>query len=149
MISTRILLLTAVMALGGLPLCRAAESATAAALPPADTTPQRQLILWTSGDREVALHMVFMYAENCANRKWMDGVRLMVWGPSGKLLVQDSELQQRLQRLRAAGVELYACKACADEYGIAAELSKLGITVMYTGTMLADLQKAGWHVLSI
>jgi len=108
----------------------------------------QQLIVWTSGDREVALKMVFMYAENCKKRQWMDTVRLLVWGPSGKLLVEDPELQQRWNDLRIAGVELYACKACADEYGISDKLSKLGITVIYTGSMLAELQKAGWHVLS-
>ncbi len=112
------------------------------------TIKHQQLIVWTSGDREVALKMVFMYAENCKKRQWMDTVRLLVWGPSGKLLVEDPQLQQHLDELKMAGVELYACKACADEYGISDKLSKLGITVIYTGSMLAELQKTGWHVLS-
>ena len=46
------------------------------------------------------------------------------------------------------GVELYACKGCADMYGISDKLIDLGVTVMYTGKMLADLQKEGWHILS-
>lgn len=109
---------------------------------------QQQLIVWTSGDREVALKMVFMYAYNCKKRGWMNTVRLLVWGPSGKLLVGDKELRQYLAKLKETGVELYACKGCADLYGISDELAKLGINVMYTGTMLADLQKEGWHVLT-
>jgi len=109
----------------------------------------QQLILWTSGDREVALKMVFMYAFNCKKNSWMDNVRLLVWGPSGKLLVEDSELQEKLKALKDAGVELYACKACADMYGISDKLSILGINVIYTGQMLADLQKNGWHILSL
>lgn len=56
----------------------------------------------------------------------MDNVRLLVWGPSGKLLVGDKELQQQLGELRKLGVELYACKACADLYGISGELTKRG-----------------------
>ena len=114
-------------------------------------TPQamdRQLIVWTSGDREVALKMVFMYAYNCKKQGWMDNVRLLVWGPSGRLLVEDKELQKYLGKLRKVGVELYACKGCADMYGISPKLAKLGVNVMYTGTMLADLQKDGWHVLT-
>ncbi len=107
-----------------------------------------QLIVWTSGDREVALKMVFMYAYNCKKQGWMDNVRLLVWGPSGKLLVEDKELQQSLGELEKIGVELYACKGCADMYGISDKLTKLGINVMYTGKMLADLQKEGWHVLT-
>ena len=109
----------------------------------------QQLILWTSGDREAALKMVFMYSYNCKKYGWMDNVRLLIWGPSGKLLTEDLELQGRLNDLKKMGVELYACKACADLYGISDKLTELGITVVYTGQMLADLQKAGWFILSI
>jgi hypothetical protein len=109
---------------------------------------EKQLIVWTSGDREVALKMVFMYALNCRKYEWMDTVRLLVWGPSGKLLTEDKELQEYLGEMKKAGVELYACKGCANLYGISDKLSALGITVMYTGRMLADLQKDGWHVMT-
>jgi hypothetical protein len=109
---------------------------------------ERQLIVWTSADPEVALNMVFMYAENASRREWMDTVRLLIWGPSGKLLVADPRLQERLERLAKAGVELYACKACADGYGISDSLEELGVTVEYTGTLLANAQKDGWHVLT-
>jgi hypothetical protein len=110
---------------------------------------RQQLLLWTSGDREVALKMVFMYAYNCKKRGWMDTVRLLVWGPSAKLLSEDEELQEQLAGLKDVGVELYACKGCADLYGVSDKLSSLGINVMYTGTMLAELQQKGWHVLTI
>ena len=110
---------------------------------------RQQLILWTSGDREVALKMVFMYAYNCKKRGWMDTVRLLVWGPSAKLLSEDVELQEQLKGLKEVGVELYACKGCADLYGVSDKLSALDIDVMYTGTMLAELQQQGWHVLTI
>ena len=110
---------------------------------------QNQLILWTSGDREVALNMVFMYAYYCQKRAWMDTVRFLVWGPSSKLLAEDAELQEKLKELKQAGVEMYACKACADLYGVSDKLEQLGVTVKYTGTMLADLQKQGWYVLSL
>jgi len=109
----------------------------------------QQLILWTSGDREVALKMVFMYALNCKKYSWMNNVRLLIWGPSGKLLTEEMELQKYLNELKNAGIELYACKGCADLYGISDKLTKLGVTVMYTGQMLADLQKEGWFILSI
>ena len=115
----------------------------------AEETGRQQLILWTSGDREVALKMVFMYAYNCKKRGWMDTVRLLVWGPSAKLLSEDEELQEQLKGLKEVGVELYACKGCADQYGVSDQLSSLDINVMYTGTMLAELQQQGWHVLTI
>ncbi len=138
--------------LGGLGL--AGGMSLAAEQPPATgagqqmTAKTKQLIVWTSGDREVALKMVFMYAYNCKKRGWMDEVRLLVWGPSGKLLTEDRELQDQLKGLKDEGVELYACKGCADLYGISDKLMALGINVMYTGTLLADAQKDGWHVLT-
>ena len=47
-------------------------------------------------------------------------------------------------------MELYACKGCADLYGVSDQLTALGITVEYTGTMLANAQKDDdWHVLTI
>jgi hypothetical protein len=110
---------------------------------------KQQLILWTSGDREVALKMVFMYSLNCKKYSWMDNVRLLIWGPSAKLLSGDAELQKYLSELKKAGVELYACKACADMYGVSEKLTNLGVTVVYAGKMLADLQKDGWFILSI
>ncbi len=113
------------------------------------TAEHKQLVLWTSGDREVALKMVFMYTYNCKKRGWMDTVRLLVWGPSSKLLSEDEELQEKLGQLKEVGVELYACKACADMYGVSDKLTSLGVTVEYTGKMLADLQQNGWHVLPI
>lgn len=125
---------------------RADEAAGEAAVEKAG---RQQLILWTSGDREVALKMVFMYAYNCKKRGWMDTVRLLVWGPSAKLLSEDEELQEQLKGLKEVGVELYACKGCADLYGVSDKLSSLDINVMYTGTMLAELQQKGWHVLTI
>ena len=107
-----------------------------------------QLIVWTSGDREVALKMVFMYTYNCQKQKWMDKVRLLVWGASTKLLSVDQELQEGIKKMKEAGVELWACKACADLYGVSKKLESLGIKVHYTGKLLADMQKTGWHVLT-
>jgi len=74
--------------------------------------------LWTSGDREVALNMVFMYTRNAKLRGWWNEVKLIVWGPSAKLLSADQELQKQLEGLKQAGVQLVACKACADNYGV-------------------------------
>jgi len=39
------------------------------------------------------------------------------------------------------GVNLLACKACADMYGISDKLTELGVTVKYTGTDLTTFIK--------
>ena len=105
-------------------------------------------VLWTSGDREVALKMVFMYTYNAKKNGWWDTIRFIVWGPSSKLLAEDTELQEEIRKMKEEGVELYACKACADLYGVSDKLTELGITVKYFGKDLTDLIKSGWHQLT-
>ena len=78
----------------------------------------------------------------------MDKIRLLVWGASTKLLSEDQELQEGIKKMKEAGVELWACKACADLYGVSKKLESLGIKVHYTGKLLADMQKTGWYVLT-
>ena len=124
------------------------EKATTKTVAANDKEGVKQLIVWTSGDREVALKMVFMYTYNCQKRKWMDKVRLLVWGASTKLLSEDEELQEKIKIIKEAGVELWACKACADLYGVSKKLESLGLKVHYTGKALADMQKEGWYILT-
>jgi hypothetical protein len=74
---------------------------------------------------------------------------LVVWGPSAQLLAVDQELQEELEDLQAAGVELLACKACADLYGVSDKLKALGIEVIYMGAPLTEMLKTGWTCLTI
>jgi len=107
------------------------------------------VIVWTAGDREVAKKMVFMYSKNSRLKGWWGKVRLVVWGPSAQLLAVDQELQEELEDLQAAGVELLACKACADLYGVTDKLTALGIEVIYMGAPLTEMLKTGWTCLTI
>jgi hypothetical protein len=111
-------------------------------------SPSKLMILWTSGDREVAVKMVFMYAYNAQKRGWWDQVNFIVWGPSSKLLSSDNELQQEIKKMIEAGVKVEACKACADLYGVSDRLAALGITVQYMGVPLTNRLKSGWTSLT-
>jgi hypothetical protein len=106
------------------------------------------LIVWTSGDPDVAHKMVFMYAFNAQKNGWWDQVTLLVWGPSAKLSSEDKYIQESLKNMKEQGVELLACKGCADQYGVSAKLEELGIEVKYTGTYLTDFIKSGKKVIS-
>jgi hypothetical protein len=106
------------------------------------------VIIWTSRDREVAKNMVFMYAKNSRLQGWWPAVRLVVWGPSAALIAGDAELQAELEGLRQAGVELLACRACAEQYGVAPRLEELGIQVIYMGRPLTEYLQAGLPVLT-
>jgi len=106
-------------------------------------------VVWVTRDREAAMNMVFMYTKNSKLRKWWGKVTLIIWGPSGPLLVSDPELQKELKALKEAGVELQACKACSDRYGISDQLTALGVEVKYMGQPLTELLKSGAAVLSV
>lgn len=99
------------------------------------------VVVWTSGDKEVAMKMVFMYTYNAKKQAWWDDVTLLVWGPSSKLLSQDKELQDYVKKMMESGVHVMACKACADQYGVADQLKELGITVKYAGQDLTKFIK--------
>lgn len=106
-------------------------------------------VLWTSGDRDVALSMVFMYTFNAKAKGWWEDVCLIVWGPSAKLLAQDEELQDHIRQMIEIGIDVVACKACADIYGVAESLEGLGIEVKGMGHPLSQLLKAGKKVLAL
>jgi len=107
------------------------------------------VVLWTSGDREVALKMVFMYTLNAKLKGWWEEVILIVWGPSAKLLSQDAELREKIGQMKEAGVVLEACKACADLYGVSPDLEALGIEVRYMGAPLSEYLKEDRSVLAL
>ena len=108
----------------------------------------RLAVVWTSGDRDVALKMVFMYVYNGMRNDWWDEIALIVWGPSSKLLSEDVELQEQLALMQEAGVEVVACRACAEQYGVAEKLEELGIEVVYMGQPLTAMLKSDWEVVT-
>lgn len=107
------------------------------------------VVLWVSRDREAAMHMAFMYAKNARLKGWWDKVGLVVWGPSAKLLTEDFELQKELKEMIDSGVLVQACKACADRYGVADDLARLGVDVINMGDPLTTYLKDGWKVLTV
>lgn len=110
---------------------------------------EKLVMLWTSGDKEVAMKMVFMYTYNAQARGWWEDITLVVWGPSAKLLIEDEELQEYMKKIIDAGVTVRACKGCSDQYGISEQLEDLGITVLYIGKELTDYIKEGREILTI
>lgn len=110
--------------------------------------PSRLGIVWSSGDRDVALKMVFMYSLNASRRGWFDEVKLVIWGPSAQLLTVDEELQAAIQQMKEEGVELVACKGCSDSYGVSEDLENLGVEVKYMGVELTEMLKGDWEVMT-
>jgi len=105
-------------------------------------------VLLSTADREVALEVGLVYPLNAAREKWLDEVKLIVFGPSEKLAAGDAEVQEKLRELDRAGVEVIACKWCADRMKITDTLEKAGIKVAYVGPIISQLIRDGWASLT-
>jgi len=106
------------------------------------------VVLWSSGDREVALKMVFMYTVNARKKEWWEEVIFIVWGPSAKLLAEDEELQEQVRTMDELGIVLEACKKFSDIYGVSGKVEELGIDVKYMGEPLTSYLKQGMSTIT-
>ena len=109
---------------------------------------QQLAVVWTSSDPEVAEKVCFMYTQNARLKGWFDEVVLVVWGPSAKLLSENKVLQDRVKQMIADGVKVEACVACAKMYGVADQLTAIGIEVKPMGPVLTVYLKENWKVLT-
>ena len=75
-------------------------------------------------------------------------VRLIVWGPSARLLAGDKDLQAKIKAMIKDGVVVQACIACADSYGVTETLRGLGIEVKAMGKPLTDILQSDYKTLT-
>lgn len=106
-------------------------------------------ILWTSANPDTFSKMVAMYAGNAQWKGWWDEVSIIIWGGSARLVGEDVTVQHQLTELIAKGVELRACRACAEQIGVAETLESLGVDVDYLGEPLTELLKSDAKLLTI
>ena len=99
------------------------------------------VIVWTSGDIEVAQNMVFMYTLNAKKNEWWKDIKFIIWGPSSKLLSESEQLQEQIKEFIDHDITVEACKACADRYDVSEKLAALGVNVRYMGEPLTDYLK--------
>ena len=91
------------------------------------------LIVWSSSDVEVAKKMVLLYSSVILPRGYWDEAHLMIWGPSSKLLAENTELQEMVKNIAETGVALSTCVVCSDDYGVTEQLRELGVDPIHTG----------------
>ena len=105
-------------------------------------------VIWSSGDKEVAQKMVFMYVFNAKTRGWWENINLIVWRPSQKLVVEDEEIYASLKNIMHAGVHVEACIACSEMYGITEKLVDAGIDTISMGMPLTSYIKDGEKIIT-
>ncbi|QSZ41673.1 DsrE family protein [Sulfurimonas aquatica] len=98
----------------------------------------RLLIVWSSGEIEVAKKLILLYGSVMLQRKYWDEATIMIWGPSAQVLAENSDLQERVKVVQATGVKFNACVVCTDDYRVSKELENMGIELIHTGEMLTE-----------
>lgn len=111
--------------------------------------PEKLFILWTSSEIETFDEMVYMYALNAKKLGWWKSVTLIIWGASAKLSGQDEVVQLKLKELIENGVDVSACKACAEDLGVSELLEGLGVEVKYWGQPLTKVLKSDAKLITI
>jgi hypothetical protein len=111
---------------------------------PSDTL----VVVWTSGDPEVAEKACLMYTHAAKRNKWFNEVILVVWGPSQKMLLDNKIINEKVAAMQKDGVIVQACVACANMYGIANDLKVYGIDVIGMGVPLTKYLKRGYKVIT-
>ena len=105
-------------------------------------------VLWTTGEKEVAMKVIFPYLVNAKANGWWDEINLIIWGPSAKLTAEDKDIHRHLQDSTDSGITVEACLACTDSYRVTDKLRNLGIKVRYMGEPFTEYLKSGDRVVT-
>ena len=100
------------------------------------------LIVWSSGEVEVANKLVLLYGSVMLERNYWEEAIIMIWGPSAKLLAEDETLQEKVKKVQQTGVKFNACVVCTDDYGVSEKLRSLGVDLIHTGEMMTNALKS-------
>jgi hypothetical protein len=106
------------------------------------------VVLWSSGDPEVAEKACLMYASAAKKRNWFKEVILVVWGPSEKLLAENQTLKDKIASMKKDGVIVEACVACSNMYDVTNQLKVCEVDVKGMGVPLTRYLKRGYRVVS-
>jgi hypothetical protein len=100
------------------------------------------LVIIATGEKEKALTGL-MYASRTLTERWMDEVKIIFFGPSERLLVEDETIGKTAREIGAVEKPI-ACKFISDRDGISEKIADLGVKVDYVGTIISDLLKEGY-----
>ena len=106
------------------------------------------IVLWSSGDPDVAEKACLMYAHAAKKYEWFKEVILVVWGPSEKLLAENEMLKEKVASMQKDGIIVQACIACANMYDVTNELKICQVDVRGMGGPLTKYLKRGYKIIS-
>jgi len=100
------------------------------------------LVIIATCDREKAIAGL-MYARNVLKNKWLDDVKVVLFGPSEKLAAYDDKVAWFIKDITAR-CDCFACKAISDKEGLSERLKEAGVKVEYVGTIVSNAIKEGY-----
>lgn len=103
----------------------------------------RILVIVATSDRAKA-QTALMYATNARKHGWLADVKLVFFGPSEGLLLDDEDLQVMLRDFQELAGAPAACQALSDRDGQSDGLRELGVEVRFVGSYVSDLIKQGY-----
>lgn len=106
------------------------------------------LIVWSTSEIEVAKKMILLYGSVILPRGYWNEAHIMIWGPSAKLLAENTELQKMVAKVQDIGVHFSCCIVCSDDYGVTEKLASLNIDMTHTGERLTESLQSDWKVLT-
>ena len=106
------------------------------------------VVLWASGDPEVAMKSCLMYAHAAKKYDWFKEVILVAWGPSEKLLVENPIVKEKVAAMKKDGVIVEACIVCSNMYGVTDDLKVYEVDVKGMGGPLTRYLKRGYKTVS-
>jgi hypothetical protein len=105
-------------------------------------------ILWTTGEEDVALRMIFVYILNAKANGWWDSINLIIWGASAKLVGESPLIRKEIDLLLQSGVTIEACRACTDSYNVTGLLEEMGVSIHYMGEPFTGYLNSGDKLLT-
>lgn len=100
------------------------------------------LVIVSTGENEKALTGL-AYAYYAMDQGWMDEVKVVLMGPSEKLLVEDEEFIKIAKQMAEVDPPT-ACKLLSDNAGISDRIEALGLKVDYVGSLISNFIKDGF-----
>jgi hypothetical protein len=110
---------------------------------------EKLYILWTNADPIASEKMVMMYGINSKISHWWSEVTIIIWGATAKLAAENESIQEKIKQALHVGVNVTACKSCADQLGVSDILLGLGIEVKYWGEGLTEILKENRKLLTV
>ncbi|MEI7662381.1 MAG: DsrE family protein [Bacteroidota bacterium] len=95
-------------------------------------------VLWTTGEKEVAMKVIFPYLVNAKANGWWDEINLIIWGPSAILMANDPDIHRQLTDVLDSDITVEACQACTDAYCVTEKLLGMGISIRYMGAPFTE-----------